>query len=113
MKYLIKKLIKNTHQIECIIGGIREIQHSSSPTILAPLRGCVQLVCCCCCCYFFDAIIFFGCEVVFGRVLFVCRRFVGEQNTVLDSEALFSRHSIVAAAKVSASGFTPKEDGRS
>ena len=43
MKYLIKKLIKNTHQIECIVGWIRKIQHSSSPTILAPFADASNL----------------------------------------------------------------------
>ena len=84
MKYLIKKLIKKTNQIKCVVGWIWKIQYSSSPTILDPHCGCVKLVCCCC--YFCWSFFFFCHAVVFG-VLSV-PRFVGTQNAVPDSSVL-------------------------
>ena len=104
MKYLIKKLIKNLTKSNALSDGF---ERSSTPLPLPPFADAsnysvvvVFVV------VFVDPFFFFCHAVVFG-VLFV-PRFVGTQNAVPDS----SRHSIVAAATVSASGLiSKKEDG--
>ena len=103
MKYLIKKLTKNLTKSNAFSDGFE--RSSIPPPLLffppfadASNSSVVVVVV-----IFVDPFFFFCHAVVFG-VLFV-PRFVGTQNA--------SRHSIVAAATVSASGLIlKKEDGR-